>query len=220
MKMLAVIAVLLPFLYLLIGCTQTTTSLWEKPTYTESINLFLTTKDKSEFVFIGGEYHYIFQNTSSLVDILNWEDRELLTALFYDSFVVDSSNAITGSYVIVCPCHNLEKDQEKWLEHMGFTRPSDDELSRLGGNVTYVKQGRIHGTRYLSGDVEFPHSARLNRIYSIQVEEERNYSFGGKMGRAALTPIAVAEDGVATIGLGAALIVAVPFVVIGEVLND
>jgi len=75
--------------------------------------------------------------------------------------------------------------------------------------VTYLKEGEIHGTRYSSGDIEFPKAASLSRVYKIQVETA--HSSTGKIGRAAITPVAVTEDGVATIGLGALLIVAVPF---------
>ncbi|MHC4182809.1 MAG: hypothetical protein ACYSR0_05620, partial [Planctomycetota bacterium] len=73
----------------LVGCTTTTTGIWEKPTYTDNINRFLTTVNGENIIFIGAKYHYIFENNKSLRNILSWKYRELLAAQLEDSFVVD-----------------------------------------------------------------------------------------------------------------------------------
>jgi len=207
MKLIFKVIALLQIFCFLVACTQTTTGVWEKPEYRESINQFLATEDGEKLVFVGKKYHYIFSDTSSLFDILTWQNRRLLIGRFDKSFRVDSSNNIEGSYTIDCLCENADVNQIRWLKTKGFVEYNKHQESN--GEVTYRKEGYIRGVRYLSRDIEFNNTTNLNNEYDIFVETE--HTTPGVIGRIALTPIAIAEDGAATIGLVALVAVGIPF---------
>lgn len=185
----------------LCACTQTTTGIWNEPTYNENINHFLIDPNNSSLIVIGGEYHYIFSKDSAPLPILAWEGRKLLRADFSSAFEVDEKNRITGEYSVICTCESASQEELHWLETNGFGRIESG---------FYSKTYNIKGNRYSSGTAKFPSPHQLNNNYSIKVRAP--HSASGVMGRAALTPIAIAEDGVATIGVGALLIIAAPFV--------
>lgn len=196
----------------LTACVETTTGVWEHPAYGETISQFLATEDSHQLVFIGKDYHYIFPDSASLLEILNWKDRGFLRAQFSEPFRVDSSNAVTGMYAITCECWGITSDQVSWLEHRGFKRGAE-----VDGVVTLRKEGDIAGKRYASGGIQLPDISRLNKSYEIQIETD--FSNAGVAGRIALTPIAVAEDGIATVGLGYLLLIAAPFAIVDMVVS-
>lgn len=196
----------------LVACVETTTSLWEHPTYAETISQFLTTEDTRQLVFIGEDYHYIFPDASSLFEILNWPDRGVLRAHFSKPFHVDSQNIVTGSYVIRCECWGISADKITWLEQRGFKR-----FAGADDAVLLQKVGDIVGKRYASGGVQLPDTSEFITSYEIRIETD--FSNAGVVGRAAFTPIAVAEDGVATIGLGYLLLIAAPFAIVDMVID-
>jgi hypothetical protein len=196
----------------LAACVETTTGIWKHPTYSEAISQFLTTEDNRQLIFIGKDYHYIFPDTSSLFEILNWKDRGFLRVHFSEPFHVDSQNIVTGVYAIDCQCWGITSDQVKWLEQRGFKRGAEIE-----GTIALRKEGDIVGTRYASGGIQLPNISTLNTSYEIQIETD--FSNAGVAGRIALTPIAVAEDGVATVGLGYLLLIGAPFAIVNMVIN-
>lgn len=196
----------------LAACVETTTGTWKHPIYSETINQFLTTEDTRQLVFVGKDYHYIFPDTSSLFEILNWKDRGFLRGHFSKPFHVDSQNIVTGVYAIDCQCWGITSDQVKWLEQRGFKR-----AEKIEGTMVLRKEGDIVGTRYASRGIHLPNISNLNTSYEIQIETD--FSNAGVAGRIALTPIAVAEDGVATVGLGYLLLIAAPFAIVDMVIN-
>lgn len=196
----------------LASCVETTTSLWRHPTYSETISQFLTTEDTRQLVFIGKDYHYIFSDVSSLFEILNWPDRGILRAHFSKPFHVDSQNIVTGSYAIHCECWGISADQIAWLEQRGFRRSAGTD-----GAVVLQKEGDIVGKRYASGGVQLSNTSELITSHEVQIETD--FSSAGVVGRAAFTPVAVAEDSVATIGLGYLLLIAAPFAIVDMVID-
>jgi hypothetical protein len=198
---------------LLAACVETTTATWSHPTHSETVSHFFVTEDARQLVFIGREYHYIFPDASSLIDILNWSDRGLLRGEFSAPFRLDSQNVITGTYAISCTCNDVTSGQVRWLEQKGFERAADTE-----GASMFRKVGHIAGTRYASGGIRFPTTLPLNDRYEIDIQTD--FTSAGIVGRAALTPIAVAEDGIATVGLGYLVLIAAPFAVADMVIEE
>ena len=200
------------------GCTTTTTSVWKKPTYEETIKQFLITSDGEKLVFIGKKYHYIFSSQDSLKNILQWQDRKILKANFYDKFSVDANNKITGRYAISCECNDATKLQIQWLEDNGFHRLIRKQPSPSDETNIYVKESQITGYRYLANNLKLDKYAILNNAYKITVETD--YTIADKAVRVAETPIAVAEDGVATFFLVPLLVIATPFAIADGVFDE
>lgn len=201
---------------LLGGCS--TTGLWQNPTYTDSINRFLATEDGKNFIFLGEKYHYIFNDHNSLRQILLWKDRAVLEAIFYEKFIIDSSNNISGNLRIICKCKNATATQISWVKKIGFIKlpTSDVQLYSLMGIETeelYILVIRLSGVRYLAKDLALDKYAKLNKTYKVVIEEPKSTS--GVIGRVLLTPITVVEDGIAVIGLTPIVAVSLPFVLVG-----
>lgn len=203
MKQLVVIVLLVVNL-VVAGCTQTTTGIWKKPAYHEKISQFLITEDGKKLVFIGKKHHYIFDNEDTLKGILQWEHRGLLQAKFWDRFAVDESNGIAGSYEIQCDCKDATSEQKTWLQKMGFK-----QIIEQGSLTGLIFEDELEGKRYAAGEVSLDGYSKLNREYDVLVEAEMTTS--GRLVRAAFTPVAIAEDGIATIGLVALMVIAAPF---------
>jgi len=184
--------------YLIVGCA--TTELWsKKPAYDESISQFLITTNGEKLIFIGKQYHYIFANEVSLNKVLQWQDRKILKAAFFDKFSVDAKNKITGHFAILCFCHDATADQIQWLKNNEFHRFNIKNLSPPDDKNTYIKEIQITGDRYLSNNISLDKYEKLNNEYHIQIDTDP--SFLDTAGQIALTPIAVAEDGLVTIML-------------------
>jgi hypothetical protein len=197
------------------GCTTATTDVWKKPTYNETISQFLITANGEKLIFIGEKYHYIFANQDSLNNILQWPDRKLLKAAFFNNFSVDAKNKIIGRFAIVCFCHDASKKQIQWLENNEFHRFNKNNLTSTDDKGTYIKEIKIAGDRYLSNNLSLDKYDKLNNEYQIQVETD--YTFLDTAGRVALTPIAVAEDGLATFMLIPIVVIGIPFYAIESV---
>ena len=161
------------------------------------------TEDGNKIIFIGKKYHYIFLNHESLSDIVKWNDNVEFKANFSDNFFVTLDNKITGKYEVTCECNDIDNTKKQWLKDHGFVRLLKEE------KTIYKKVDNVTGDRYLSNNLVFDKYEKIDEKYSITVETEKTSL--GVAGRVALTPIAVAEDGVATIGAVGILIIAAPF---------
>lgn len=192
------------------ACTIHTETLWKTPetkevVYVENISHFLITEDGEKIVIIGDKYHYVFPNQNDLANILKWSDRKLLSAKFHRNFNVDTSNQISGDYLILCDNKELTKEQEQWLWDNGFVIKVND------GKAAFVLEKQIHGKRYLSKEkLNLSKYAKLNKEYKITIYAEKANFWGNKWVKAAQTPITVAEDGLATIALSPLIAIALP----------
>lgn len=200
---------------LIVGCISSTTDVWKKPTYNEAISQFLITEKGDKLIFIGEKYHYIFANETSLNSVLQWQDRGILKAAFYNDFSVDANNKVTGQFEILCFCHGATKEQIQWLENNGFHKLANMNDAFPDDGKNYKKQIQVSGDRYLSNNLSLIKYDKLNYEYRIQVETD--FTALGIAGRIAYTPIAVAEDGVATLLLMPLLAIGLPFYVIRSV---
>ncbi len=200
---------------LLGGCT--TISLWERnPTYTDSINLFLATEDGKKIVFIGEKYHYIFDGHKSLKRILLWKDRALLEAKLDEKFIVDSSNNISGNLRVICQCKNATAAQISWIENTGFKK-AQVSGTQSDEKENYILEIQLSGIRYLAKVLTLDKYAKLNKPYTVVIEEPK--STAGVIGRAIFTPIVVAADGIVTIGLSALFVIGLPSMLVDPEFN-
>lgn len=166
---------------LMSGCA--TRALHENHTYTEAVSSVLITQDKKKIVFIGKEFHYIFDAPPALVNSLELPFHEKISGTL-SNFHVNSNGMISGSYSLSLAKDASEKEPTDVLV-AGFNSQSSGKLSL---------QGTIHGTRYVAGS--FPSDAsyqKLNRTHNITVIAEQ--SSAEKGAKALLTPITVAADG-------------------------
>ena len=193
---------------MLANCTQATRGAWEKPFYTDEITQFLISEDAKKVVFVGDGYHYIFAATQPLVDALQWTGRKSLKASFPEKFKLNGNNEIVGK-IRISSDFSADKEQNRWLEKHGFERHTNPYFD------TYVLYIDISGERFLSNGVEIKQRSNLNQTYKVKIETDRTML--STLGSIALTPVAVAFDRVATIGMVSLFVIAIPFVAINEV---
>ena len=188
---------------LLCSCTQTTTGIWRNSTYNENISHFLMTEDSKKIIFIGRNHHYIFVDDIGLSDIIKMNNVAKFNSHFNNNFYLNSDNEISGDYEVTCECKGADFSKKQWLKEHGFIK------KQIDNTVIYVKKSKVTGIRYSSNNLAFDSYEKIDKDYKITVETEKTAL--GITGRAALTPIAVAEDGIATIGTVGLLVIAAPF---------
>lgn len=186
------------------GCV--TSRLWDKESYEETISQFAINPIDNSLVIIGENYHYLFGKQSAPVELLDWVKRREIKASF-DRFTLKNHD-IKGKYHLSIDKTNLNKNETIWLSNLGF---SDNETH-------FKKSYFIEGTRYKAAPefTELPN--KLNHNYSIYVDKQ--HTSADIIINVALTPLAVASDGITivfgTAGLTAALISIYPLYLTGN----
>ena len=154
--------------------------------YTEKITSVLMTEDGTKLVFIGDDYHYIFDAPVGLLYSLSSSFRKSLFASFKE-FRVDRNDRITGNVTISLDESASQEDRDAAIESGFNQRPASPVLEFL-----------LQGKRYNSGGVATGRVGyKLNYNYKVGVLEERGSL--EKAALTALTPVAVLADGVIVI---------------------
>ena len=154
--------------------------------YTEEVTSVLMSEDGKKLVFIGDDYHYIFDAPVRLSHSLRSSFRKSLFAKF-KGFRVDKNDHIIGNITISLDESASEEDKEKAIR-LGYDKQSVGPALELS----------LQGKRYKSGGVTTDRVGyKLNYTYKITVLEER--SSLEKSALTALTPITVLADGVLVI---------------------
>lgn len=190
--------------------TSCTSLLWSnKRTYKETLRDFLVTKDGEKIVILGKKYHYILDDKSGLIKkILTWNGRSKLEMEINDFEVIDAAN-ISGSVTIRSKVQNnsstsLNGQERDFLEdELGFSRKHPDHNSTI-----FEKKISLTGERYLpKPGVNYDTQSHLNKEYQVHIGYTNS---GNKAVKIALTPVAVAADGVLVITGVAMTVVLVP----------
>lgn len=155
--------------------------------YAEKVDQILISADGKKVVFIGPEYHYIFDAPEHMAALLDSPLHKGLAARF-STFSVSSGGAVDGLINLT-----LEKPDEGGLElarGYGF-----DDTSDAG---TFRDIVILTGKRYRAGTFNGASANKpLNTSYVVQVREKA--PMNAKKALALLTPVTIAADGVLTI---------------------
>jgi hypothetical protein len=161
--------------------------------YTEEVTSVLFSEDGEKLVFIGDDYHYVFDVPVRLSLSLHSSFRKSLFAKFKE-FRVDKNAHIIGNITITLDESASQKDKKEAIE-LGY----DEE------SVSPTLELSLQGKRYKSGGVATDRvEYKLNYTYKLTVLEERS-----SLEKAALTsatPISILADGVLIIG-GVSLVI-------------
>lgn len=161
--------------------------------YTEDVTSVLISEDGKKLVFIGNDYHYIFDAPVGLSRSFHSSLRKSLFFKFRE-FRVDNNDRITGKLTISLDESASQEDKGEALK-LGYDKRSVSPALELS----------LQGKRYKSGGVDTDTVRyKLNYNYKVTVLEER--SFLEKAALTAATPIAILADGVLVI-LGVPLII-------------
>ncbi len=161
--------------------------------YTEDVTSVLISEDGEKLVFIGDDYHYIFDAPVGLSHSLRSSFRKSLFFKFRE-FRVDNNDRITGKLTISLDESASQEDKEEAIK-LGYDNRSVSPALELS----------LQGKRYKSGGVATDTVRhKLNYNYKVTMLEER--SFLEKAALTAATPIAILADGVLVI-LGVPLII-------------
>ncbi|MFI3218923.1 MAG: hypothetical protein QX189_07360 [Methylococcales bacterium] len=195
---------------LLTGCEvgRVTKSLFKdvSHSYAEAVSSVLISEDRKTIVFIGKNYHYIFDAPSILVKTLTANFHKNVSAL-HGGFHVDNEGIVKGGLTLSLNIKAPEQDKLSALE-MGYTK-------RIVPNVGYFCEYEVNltGVRYKSNGIEPTLvSQKLNKTYVFNVIAEQ--SSGEKAAKASLTPITVAIDGVLLIAKIPLMIPLIPLMLI------
>jgi hypothetical protein len=167
------------------GCLERslTKKLYEPNKYDETVISFLITEDGSKFVILGTKYHYIFDSSTSLKQVLMGSFRSVVDTQL-SNFYITRDNVVTGDYTLSVLVNSSEEQQKSAL-NAGFTTDNTPGLSL---------SGHLKGIRYSTEgfpSIGQPHN--FNRPYIVSITEQDSRSI--LAGKILLTPITVAADG-------------------------
>ena len=168
------------------GCTE---AMYTRKRYEEEVSSVLFTEDMKKIVIIGKDYHYIFDAPEALVRSLRSGLHARMRARFYP-FDVHADQRITGKLALLIDEDMAAEEVEQAMD-MGF---------KPGSDSGYFLTINLSGIRYDSGGIQATApSQRLNRTYTITVSVD--HTAMGYAGRAVLTPVTVAADGILAVGM-------------------
>jgi len=185
---------------ILTGCV--TESLFKDDRYGEELSSVLISEDSKKIVFIGKNYHYIFDAPPILVKTLTASFHKSVSALL-SNFHVDGEGNVKGDVTLTLSIKAPDQDKLAAME-LGYRKGT---ILNSGYYCEY--RVTLTGIRYKSNGIQ-PQlvSQKLNRTYNVNVIAEQ--SAGEKAAKALLTPITVAIDGALLIG-------AIPLVLVGAI---
>jgi hypothetical protein len=160
-----------------------TDSLLRNRPYTEEVSSVLITSDKQKIVFIGRDFHYIFDAPPSLLTSFQSSFYPSLRAVVRD-FHVDKAGQTTGSLVLILSVKTPP-------EYRAAAAAQGYKCSTIINLGEYCESKvTLHGIRYSSGGLPIGNQHRLNETYYVTVTSED--SPGAKV---LLTPITLIGDG-------------------------
>ncbi len=162
--------------------------------YKEEVSSVLISEDRKKIVFIGKNYHYIFDAPPIVVKTLTANFHKNVSALL-GNFYVDKAGIVKGELTLSLSINAPEQDKLSALE-MGYTK-------RIIPNAGYCCEYEVNltGDCYDSNGIQPTLiSQKLNKTYVVNVYVITEQSFSEKVAKASLTPITVAIDGVLLIG--------------------
>jgi len=213
-------------IFLSLGCV--TKQVWTDKTrgepYQERIISFYTNLEKKEIVFIGDNYHYIFnKNTEPLITLI--KNREFLklnnkNINIYASIDRQDNRKVQATIMIHIKKSELNNQQVKWLEshkysfatvspyyESGYTPP----VKKPPKTLVYTNGYHIEGTRYIADPKVNTQVIKLKKPIVFNVVEYHITDKKSTLYKVAMTPLSVTADaGLVVIGVGAAIIYA-PF---------
>lgn len=160
------------------GCV--TPKLFEPRVYREKVSSVLVSEDNQKLVIFTKDFHYIFDLPAELATVLKGSLHRHVKANIFQ-FQLDANGHITGNYRLLLS-ETASEEEKQTAYAIGFSRKNAQ------------MDGTLSGMRYDANGVQPPATLQLNQEYEVAIREER--SAGNKAGRALLTPVTVAADGV------------------------
>ena len=223
-KIFLTVTVFAVVIFLSIGCVTKevwTERLQPKP-YDETILSFYTDSQKSNIVFIGEKYHYIFdENTEDFAKVLR--AKELLK-LSKDKLTIHASvdqenqKIIYANIIIRLPLDKLTKEQSSWMES---NLPNIEQIPPLNIEGKHPPKAleyrhlffNIKGKRYTANPEINSKVVKLKSPLKIEITEfemeKKNPLY-----KIAMTPLSLTADaGLIIIGAGVAIVIA-PFALV------
>lgn len=182
---------LLIFLLILTTSCTITKSLWNRG-YVETFRQFLVDSVGQKIVFLGTNYHYIFNDDSRIIlELLNSKSR---SSLFINTkktrIRLNRKNQIRANISVeVIDNKFINHEEYHTLESLGFRNNAE-------GNLAISLE--LQGMRYSAENWRGKNLGSLDRTYVIKIQHD-NTLFGA-IAKAALTPITVTADAFLLIG--------------------
>lgn len=169
------------------GCF--TSRLHQDPTYLETVEGIFISNDKKTVAVIGKKYHYIFDAPPQLLAALSPSLHPAIAHAGFDSFKVDSQNKIKGTLNLYTS-ENMSTEEVSLATQAGF---GPDRGKRWSARLP------MKGARYVGQDIGSTNIQRLNKNYTLTITEEPSLARSAL--NIAATPITVAADGAAALGV-------------------
>jgi hypothetical protein len=200
--------------FISMGCA--TTALWQKSydtkTYNDSIESFLMTEDGKKIIFISHDYHYILNSNPALSFLLTHKNEVHVDYQLQKGEYTSFDNRIFANFHAHLDLNQTNKQiqEEAFSHHYGTLNKESNQLNYYFN---------LEGTRYKSNTVINEKLTKFDQPILLSIKEQNEInSIVNTVTNIALTPLALAADGTATVVfLGVAVgavIVGTPVIII------
>ncbi|QSN63518.1 hypothetical protein [Caballeronia sp. M1242] len=167
--------------------------------YTETIDSVLISADRNKLVFLGADYHYIFDAPTHFADVLSSAVHPLIHAEV-TTFDVGPDGKASGAFDLkISDASKLTPEAKAQLIDFGFSERN------------WTRRILLNGTRYSAKHFDRSKLSPtvLNQSYQVTVYETRHSNM--KKVALLLTPVTVALD-------GALMILSIPLIPVAVVM--
>jgi len=178
------LGVLMLSIFLMNGCS--TKQLWKQKPYREKLSSVLISQDKNYLVFIGRDYHYVFDAPKVLIHALSTNVHDFIHAKI-GTFYLDKAGSISGTYTL-----ELKNYIPKELQYEAMDLGYEVKESK-SGITSFRYEGQLKGKRYYAQDKMLGKAKRLKRTYFINIYDENDAQITPN--KIILTPITLGLDG-------------------------
>lgn len=192
--------------FMSMGCF--TTMLWQDKSYDqsfspykESIESFMMTQDGSKIIFVSKDYHYILNSVPSLAFLLSHKDNLPVAYEFSKGTYTITSNHVTNNYAKAVFHAKIDLAQ---CDPSLAKEMLDNHYGTLDANKKILSFSfTLGGTRYQSDSKINDKLTKIETPIPLTITEIKSVNnVGQTVKKIALTPLAIAADGV-TIVIGA-----------------
>ena len=179
-------------IFLSMGCVtkQVLRTKYDYRSYNEQIISFYLNPRGDEVIFIGNQYHYIFnRETKAFIELL--KNRDILKLEHNNleiSTRVDENTLVYSDIVVRFIDRSLTQKQKSWFQTHSYRQIR-------GKKTVYIKDYHIAGNRYLSNPNVNAKVERLKHVLEIKIDEAHIKS-GDTLRKIVMTPLAVVGDAV------------------------
>jgi len=191
-------------IFVLTGCTSTTSKLWKdhykSSSYGEVIDALAVNSGDQSLIVVGEKYHYLFDRNEVLAYLLaHYDGKNMIFDLEHGQYETEEDR-IKANFTVNINLNQLENEDIQWLNNHKIITNKDQN------NIVDIHLS-LKGKRYIADPVVNQAVQKLSKQYKISISEKQIDNLNNGV-RILLTPLTLAVDGVGAVSITVGVVAA------------